>query len=138
MPLTLTLTQGVLPASSVHEAARRIAHAFLKWHALSGNSVMTPNVTSQINILPAGSTLSGGEPVDGAWLEAKVPSFALSTRETQEGFFLEATEILHKLSGGTLPKERIWTNAVHTVDGTWNMNGRAMTNAQLGAAIATG
>jgi len=99
---------------------------------------MTPNVTNHIHILPKDSTLSGGKPFVGAWIETKTPSFALSTRDIQEGFFKEATDIIEELSSGKLPRENIYANAVHTVDGTWNMEGRAMSNEQLGEAISKG
>ena len=136
MPLALTVTEGVFPEGAEVEAARRITEAFLRWHQLEGNRVMTPNVTNHIHVLPRTSTLSGGVPTAGAWIETKTPSFALAAREVQQGFFKEATDIVAELSGNTLPRERIFSNAVHTVDGTWNMDGRAMTNEQLGAAIA--
>lgn len=138
MPISLTFTEGVLPQDSEKEVGRRITEAFLKWHKLSGNKVMTSNVTSQIHILPEVNTLSGGEPFAGAWIETKTPSFALNTRENQEGFFKEATDIIEELSGGKLPRAHIFANAVHTVDGTWNMDGRAMTNEQLAEAISRG
>jgi hypothetical protein len=138
MPLAITLTEGVLPEGREKEAGKRITEAFLKWHGLSGNKVMTPNVTNHIHILPRDRTLSGGEPFSGAWIETKTPAFALNSREVQEGFFKEATDIIEELSGGKVPRENIYTNAVHTVDGSWNMDGRAMTNAQLSEAILKG
>jgi hypothetical protein len=138
MPLALTYTRGVLPEGSEAAAGKRITRAFLKWHGLTGNAVMTPNVTMHINALAPGSTLSGGEPVEGAWLECKTPSFALADRRVQEGFFREATDIIEECAGGRLPRDRIFSNVVHTVDGTWNLDGRAMTNEELGAAIARG
>jgi hypothetical protein len=138
MPISLTVTEGVLPAGSEIEAGKRITEAFLKWHGLSGNRVMTPNVTNHINVLPKGRTLSGGKPFAGAWIETRTPSFALVSREIQQGFFKEATDIIQELSAGRLPRENIYSNAVHTVDGTWNMDGQPMTNTQLGEAIASG
>lgn len=138
MPLAITLTEGALPKGREVDAGKRITDAFLKWHGLSGNKVMTPNVTNHIYILPKDRTLSGGEPFVGAWIETKTPSFALSSREIQEGFFKEATDIIEELSDGKLSREHIYTNSVHTVDGTWNMGGRAMTNEQLGEAISRG
>lgn len=138
MPISLTFTQGALPKGSEKEAGKCITEAFLKWHGLSGNKIMTPNVTTHIHILPKDSTLSGGEPFDGAWVETKTPTFALNAREIQEGFFKEATDIVEELADGKLRRENIYANAVHTVDGTWNMDGRAMTNEQLGVAISQG
>ncbi len=138
MPIAITLTEGVLPKGAEKLAAKRITEAFLRLHGLAGNKVMTPNVTNHIHVLPKDHTLSGGEPFAGAWVEAKTPSFALASREVQEGFFKEATDIIEELSGGRLPRDHIHANAVHSVDGTWNMDGRAMTNEQLGEAISKG
>jgi hypothetical protein len=99
---------------------------------------MTPNVTAHVNILPRGLSFAGGKEVDGAWIETKTPSFALASNDVQRSFFTEATQIVHRLSGGALPKERIWANGVHAVDGTWNINGEPLTNAEIGAAVAKG
>jgi len=138
MPLTLTLTEGVLPAGTEKTAVARITEAFLKHHGLAGNKVMTPNVTATVHVLPKGATFSGGKEFAGAWIEWKVPSFALTDRAVQSGFFADATEIIHELSGRRQPKDNIYTNVVHAVDGTWNLDGRARTNAELGAAISQG
>lgn len=138
MPLTLTLTEGVLPTGAEQQAIARLTDAMLKWHALSGNTVMTPNVTAHVQILPKQATFSGGKPFAGAWIEWKTPSFAFNTREIQIGFFKEATDIIEALSDGKQPRNHIYVNVVHTVDGAWNLNGQAMTNEQLGAAIAKG
>jgi len=138
MPLALNFTEGLLTAEAGRVAGKRITEAFLKWHGLAGNTVMTPNVTMQIQALPKSGALSGGEPVEGAWLECKTPSFALADREIQVGFFKEATGIISEAAEGRLPPERIYSNVVHTVDGTWNLDGEAMTNTQLGERIAQG
>ncbi|PWB93237.1 4-oxalocrotonate tautomerase [Methylosinus sporium] len=138
MPLTLTLTEGVLPLGAEKTAIAQITHAFLKTQGLAGNKALTPNVTAHVHIVPRGLTFAGGEPVEGAWIEWKLPSFALADREVQKAFFAEATQIVHDLSGGRLPMNRIWANAVHAVDGAWTLNGAAMTNAELGASIAEG
>lgn len=138
MPLSLLYTQGLMSEESGSKAGKRITEAFLKWHQLVGNKVMTPNVTMHIQALPKSGSLAGGEPFEGVWLECKTPSFALADREIQEGFFSEATDILEEFTGGTIPRDRIFSNAVHTVDGTWNLDGKAMTNEQLGQAIAQG
>lgn len=138
MPLSITLTEGVLPAGKEAVAVARITDSFLKHHGLSGNKVMTPNVTAHLNILPKGHAFSGGQPVDGAWVETKTPSFALPTHDIQKAFFAEATQILFDLSEGKLSKDRIWSNGVYTEDGTWNLDGTAMTNEELGQAISVG
>lgn len=138
MPLTLTVTEGVLPDGTEKFAVQRLTDAMLKWHDLTGNSVMTPNVTAMVNVLPKTSTFSGGEEFSGAWVEWKVPSFAFATRESQIGYFKDATDIIHDLSGGRQPKDNIYGNVVHTVDGAWNLDGQAMTNEELGNAISKG
>ncbi len=138
MPLTLTLTEGVLPADRYEEAIARLSDSMLRWHALSGNTVMTPNVTANIHIVPRGHSYSGGKPFAGAWVEWKVPSFAFASQEIQKGFGADATEILHELSGNVQPRANIYFNVVHTVDGAWNLDGRAMSNEELGDAIGKG
>jgi hypothetical protein len=36
------------------------------------------------------------------------------------------------------PEASIYFNVVHTVDGAWNLDGQAMSNEELGQAIALG
>lgn len=136
MPITLTLTEGVLPPAKVTEAVAKITDALLRHHGLTGNRVMTPNVTAHVNIMAKGTTFAAGREVVGAWIETKTPSFALADHAVQSSFFGEATQILHDLSDGTLAKDRIWSNGVHAVDGTWNIGGVALTNAELGDALS--
>lgn len=138
MPLTLTFTEGVLPKGSESQAVARITEAFLRHHGLADNKAMAPNVIAQVHVLPRSSTFSGGKEFAGAWIEWKVPSFALADRKVQQEFFAEATEIVHELSGGRQPKNHIYSNAVHTVDGSWNWDGKALTNAELSEVIGRG
>ena len=138
MPLTLTLSESVLPTGAEKQAIARLTDSMLKWHGLTGNTVMTPNITATVHVLPKGSTFSGGKEFAGAWVEWKVPSFAFNSREIQIGYFKEATEIIHDLSGGKQPRDNIYVNVVHTVDGAWNLDGKAMTNEELGQAISQG
>ncbi len=138
MPLTLTLTENVLPAKHYDQAIERLTNSMLKWHELTGNTVMTPNVTANIHIQPEGHSYSGGIAFKGAWVEWKVPSFAFASRESQRGFGKDAVEIISDLSGGEQPKDNIYFNVVHTVDGSWNLDGQAMSNEELGGAIAVG
>jgi hypothetical protein len=65
MPLTLTLTEGAIPAGSEKEAVAQITNSMLKHHGLLGNRVMTPNVTAHVVVLPKSTTFSGGEEFSG-------------------------------------------------------------------------
>lgn len=138
MPLTLTLTEGVLPKGAEKTAFTRLSEAMLKWHGLSGNQTMTPNVVGHIQLIPREHTYSGAIETSVAFIEWKVPSFAFASREVQIGYIAEATDIIHELSGGLQPKERIWVNVLHAVDGAWGIAGQALTNEQLGEAVARG
>lgn len=138
MPLTLTLTEGVIPTGSEKEAVQKLTNSMLKHHGLLGNKAMTPNVTAHVSVLPKNSTFSGGEEFSGVWMEWKVPAFAFATREIQLAHFAEATDIIRELSGGKQPIENIYSNVIHTVDGSWNFNGIAMTNEEIGEEIAKG
>lgn len=138
MPLTLTLTEGVLPSNRIKSAVQELTASMLKWHDLTGNSVMTPNVTANVHVVQKGHSFSGGEEFEAVWVEWKVPSFAFASQEVQKGFGEDATDIIQKLSDGKQPRENIYFNVVHTVDGAWNLEGRAMDNRELGDAIAKG
>jgi hypothetical protein len=47
-------------------------------------------------------------------------------REVQVGYCDEATSIIHEMSGGRQPKDNIYINVVHAVDGAWNFGGKAL------------
>lgn len=136
MPLTLSLTEGILPAGQEPVAMRRLSEAMLRWHGLAGNALMTANVVGTLHVLPKGGTFIGGEPADAAFVEWKVPSFAFASREIQLGYFDEATTLLHEMSGARLPRDRIFVNVVHAPDGAWNLGGRALTNDEIVAAVS--
>ena len=138
MPLSLHLTEGVIPVGTEKLAIKQITDIMLKWHGLTGNSVMTPNVTAMCQVLPHGSTFSGGENVAGAWIEFKTPSFAFTDREVQIGVAKEATDVIYELSGRKQAKNNIYFNVTHTVDGSWNLDGKAMTDEELGQEISKG
>lgn len=138
MPITLTLTQGVLTQEATENAIMQITDVLLSAHQLSGNKVMTPNVTAHVNVLPKNSTYSGGKLVEGAWIETKTPSFALADNSVQSAFYEKASDILLELSNGKLERSKIWTNGVHAVDGSWNMSGALMTNSEITDALSQG
>lgn len=136
MPLTLTLTEGVLPTGTERATFSKLSNCMMKWHGLLGNKVITPNIVGSIHVIPREHTFSGSEETPVVFIEWKVPSFAFSTRDIQQGYIEEATDIVHEASGGKQPKERIWVNVVHTVDGAFGVAGNALTNAQLGEAAS--
>jgi hypothetical protein len=138
MPLTLTLTEGVVPKGQEKVAFSRLSEAMIRWHGLSGNKVMTPNVVGSLHVLPKEATFTGMEETAVAFVEWKVPSFAFTDPKVQQGYFEEATNIIHEMSGGRQPKDKIFINVVHAVDGAWNLNGKAMTNSEIGALVSQG
>ena len=138
MPLTLTITEGALPLGDEKQVFAQLSDAMLKWHGMAGNTFMTPNVVGSIHVISKSHTFSGSVEAPVAFIEWKVPSFAFANREIQEGYIAEATNIVHEMSGGKLPKENIWVNVVHAVDGAWGIAGKAMTDEQLGLAAAKG
>jgi hypothetical protein len=136
MPLTLTITAGVLPEGHEQLAFQRLSDAMLKWHGGTGNSFLTPMVVGSINVVTPQHTYSGSQETPVVFIEWKTPSFAFATREIQTGYIAEATDIIHEMSGGKHPKHHIWVNVVHAVDGAWGVAGNAMTNDELGTAAA--
>lgn len=138
MPLTLIVSEGVLPKHSEQPTLIKLCEAMLKWHGLSGNRAMTPNVVGSLQIVKRGDTVAGLQEATVAFIEWKVPSFAFTDRKVQLGYVEEATNIVHEASGGKQPKSHIWVNVVHAVDGTWGIAGEALTNQQLGERVAKG
>lgn len=136
MPLTLIVTEGVLPNDRQQDTIARLSEAFLRLHGLQGNAFLTPNVIGHVQVVPAGSTFSALKATPVAIVEWLTPSFAFTSREVQTAYIAEATEIVFEACGGRQPRENIWVNVKHAVDGTWGIAGKAMTNAQLGDAIA--
>ncbi len=131
MPLTLTLTEGVLPEEQESAAFQQLSEAMLRWHGQADNAAMRANIVGAIHRVARTHSFAGGQPADVAFVEWKVPSTLFAAREVQIGYVEEATNLLHDLSGGRHPKERIWVNVVHAVDGSWGIAGAALTNAQL-------
>ena len=138
MPLTLTITDGVLPRGQEKVAFARLSELMLKWHGLAGNKTMTPNVVGSLHVLPKDSTFTGMQETDVVFIEWKVPSFAFADRKVQQGYFEDATNLIHEMSGGRQPKDHVFINVVHAVDGAWNFNGKALTNGEIGALVAKG
>jgi hypothetical protein len=99
---------------------------------------MKTNLVGSIHLISPEQTFSGLRQAPVAFVEWKVPSFAFTDRGIQQAYVAEATAILQKFSGGKLPKEQIWVNVTHAVDGTWGIAGEAMTNTELGNAISNG
>lgn len=136
MPLTLTLTEGVVPAGQEKLAFARLSEAMIKWHGAAGNQLMIDNIVGSLHVVPKGSTFTGLKETPVAFIEWKVPAFAFADRAIQKGYFQEATDIIHEMSGGKQPRNKIFINVVHAVDGAWNFEGKALTNAEIGAAVA--
>jgi hypothetical protein len=138
MPLTLTISEGVLPSGREREAFSRLCELMLKWHGLTGNETMRSNVVGSLHVVPRGTTFTGMQDTDVVFIEWKVPSFAFTDRKVQVGYFEDAANLIHDMSGGRQPKDRIFINVVHAVDGAWNFGGRALTNAEIATEVAKG
>jgi hypothetical protein len=138
MPLTLTATEGVFPKGTEKYVFQKLCEAMLKWHGLTGNSAMTPNVVGSISILPKELTFAGLEESTVVFIEWKVPAFAFNAPKIQQGYVEEATRIAVEASRGKQPVERIWVNVLHAVDGGWGIAGKALTNQQLSEMISRG
>ena len=138
MPLTLIVTEGVMPADRQAVTMARLSEAFLALHGLGGNKSIAPNVIGHVQEIPEGSTFAGLEPAPVAIVEWLLPSFAFTSREAQLAYVEKATDIVSEACGPGHPRENIWINLKYAVDGMWGMGGKAYTNAELGALAAGG
>ena len=62
MPLTLIVTEGLLPADRVAPTIAALSEAFLRLHGLSGNPVLTPNVVGHVQTVAAEHSFCGLKP----------------------------------------------------------------------------
>ena len=136
MPLTLIVTEGVVPKHREAEIIAKLSEAFLRLHGLAGNKFLTPNVIGHVQTIPAGSTFSGLKATPVAIVEWLTPSFAFNSADIQNQYIKEATEIVFEAAGGKHPRENIWINLKYAVDGMWGIGGKAFTNDELGATVA--
>ncbi|MEV7027754.1 hypothetical protein, partial [Kitasatospora sp. NPDC093558] len=60
------------------------------------------------------------------------------TAESRAAFFRAATDIVERLSVPGHDADDTWVNILNARDGAWGIAGRALTNADLAAAIAAG
>jgi len=135
MPLTFTITEGLLEKGQEKVAFARLSAAMLKAHGLSDNLVMARNVVGTIQVLPQGSTFIGLEETPAAFVEWKVPSFAFTSPDVQQAYFREVSDILVDMTQGRLARGNIGINVVHAVDGAWNFDGERMTNSDIAARL---
>jgi hypothetical protein len=138
MPLTLTLTEGVLPAGQEKVAFARLSEAMLEAHGMTGNAVMTRNTVGSVHVLPRDATYTGMQPTPVVFIEWKVPAFAFADPDVQKRYYKTASDIIDDLSGGRHPRDNTYINVVHTVDGAWNFEGQRMTNAEIGTRVTQG
>jgi hypothetical protein len=138
MPLTFTVTEGVLPKGQEKIAFARLSEAMLKAHGLLGNAVMTRNVVGSLHVLPKHATFTGMQETAVAFVEWKVPSFAFTDPNVQKAYLREASDILFGMAEGRLPRDNIYVNVVHAVDGAWNFEGERMSNTEIGSRVAQG
>lgn len=135
MPLTVIATKGVFAPASEKKIVPLLSALMLKVHGLEGNKFMTPAVIGHINLIAPEHIFSGGAPVASVFIEWKVPSFAFSNQQILNAYVKEATDIAVALADGKLAKNNVFVNVVHAVDGSWGLNGKAYTNAELGAGV---
>ncbi|SON53632.1 Tautomerase enzyme [Hartmannibacter diazotrophicus] len=136
MPITLTVSEGVLSAEAEAQALAGLTDALLDVAGLTGNAFMAANIVGSINVLPKGRVLAGGKPVTAAFVELKLPEIALADSEAKRAFIEKATDIVEKAAGGQLKREHIWSNIVYAPEGAWGIAGTSYNNADLVGAIA--
>jgi hypothetical protein len=95
MSLTLVISQDApLPSGN------KLSNPFLKRHGLLNNTVMNPNVTANVIIVPKSLCFSGGEKFVCVWVEWIIPSLAFASREMPKGYGQDVVDIILDLSDG--------------------------------------
>lgn len=136
MPLTLIVTEGVMPKQKEAQVIAQLSEAFLRLHGLAGNKFLTPNVIGHVQVIPKGSTFSGLKPTPVAIVEWLTPSFAFTSHDVRTAYIRVATDIVQEACGPAHPRESIWVNMKYAVDGGWGIGGEAFTNEELIAGVS--
>lgn len=136
MPLQVIVSEGLLSPQAEKSVFKDLTNLLLQLHGIADNAFMKPNVIGEVVVVEKGRSFSGGEPADIAVFELKAPSFVLADRELQKTWIAEGTTIIERAAEGRIPRDRIYGNVVHALDGAWGIAGVAYDNAELGAAIA--
>ncbi|MDR6900159.1 Tautomerase enzyme [Rhizobium miluonense] len=137
MPITLTVSEGLLSSEAQAQAFAGLTDAVLDVAGLAGNEFMTANVIGSINVLPAAHVLAAGKPVAAAFIELKLPEIALATAEAKRAFIARATDVVEQAAEGRIKREHIWSNIVYAPEGAWGIAGQSYSNADLVGAIAS-
>lgn len=135
MPIQIIISEGLLSKESAQSLHQDIGQVFLDTHELGKNAFMIPNVIGEVVFIDKELTFAGLKVSELAIIELRVPSFTFGSQEQKDSFVAKSTEIVFKYTKGSLPKERIWVNAVYAVDGLWGIAGKAYSNEQLGELL---
>ena len=137
MPISIQVTRGLLTPAGEKQIFARVADALLEAHGLAKNEFMRENVIGHLVVSDQTTSYVGGRPQSLAVVEVKVPSVTFRDRASQQKFVEAVTAAIDELSTGAHPKSRTFVNVTYAVDGTWGIAGKAFTNDDLGAAIAS-
>lgn len=135
MPITLTVSEGLLEPDGEAQVFAALTDALLDVEQLHGNVFMEPNVIGSLHVLPPGHVFAGGKAGAAAFVELKLPAVALVTPDAKRRFIERATAVIEQAASGRLTRDRIWVNVVYAVDGAWGIAGRGYTNAELSDSI---
>jgi phenylpyruvate tautomerase PptA (4-oxalocrotonate tautomerase family) len=135
MPVTLTLSEGLMSEDAAATAFAGLTKALLKVAGLEGNPFMEPNVVGTLNVLPRAHVFTGGQPGPAAFVELKLPGIALATSEAKQAFIEQATAVVETAAEGRLRRDQIWVNIVYAADGAWGIAGKAYSDADLVTAV---
>ena len=135
MPITLTISEDLLPAASAEQVMADLSDALLEVDHLTGNTFMTPNIVSVLQLLPSGRLFAAGRPAKGALVELKLPAIALASGEAKQAYIDKATGAVERACEGRLRRDQIWVNVVYAADGAWGIAGQSFSNAALIAAV---
>ncbi|PRH87497.1 Tautomerase enzyme [Labrys okinawensis] len=135
MPITLTISDGLLSPQAQAEAFAGLTSALLEVSGFTGNSFMTANIVGTINVLAREHVLAAGQSAPAAFIELKLPEIALTAPEAKRAFIEKATDILEHAGEGRLKREHIWINIVYAPEWAWGIAGRSFSNNDLIDAI---
>jgi len=137
MPFTVFASQGTISRDAGVQLCKDISETVLELHGLTDNQFMRAMVVCEIFTIAEGLSTRGAEQTKIAVVEGKVPGFAFPTPEIKANYVRKITDHLERATAGTVDRSNMFTNTTYTVDGLWGIAGKAYTNEELGAEIAS-
>jgi hypothetical protein len=100
--------------------------------------IASPPLSNVLTLMLRSLYKGHGKPQSLAVVEGKVPSTTFPKSGSAASVRRTGDDHHRRIEGRSHPRTRTYVNVTYAVDGAWGIEGKAYTNADRGAAIASG